>query len=349
MGEIKKHEREHCAAVSEFITTYYSNPEGSIDKRSNGPEYYEWRLGDNVFGDSLTYTYWEDGKVLGLSTATAVPLRIRGERVIGYQYHDGFVAPQLRGKGAFGKITDPVFRDFYECKSEIMYGMGPSSSLEPVLTGKYGMYVGPKYCQVFSPLRTHDLLHAKGARNYLFLGNLSSVLTSRLFLPLNISISEVEDIDPEEFPEPAEDIDFAIDRDRQWVRFRYIDCPEEYHFFVARNHRFRAGIVVKFVEWRNLRLCYLMDIFGYHEKEQSTRFILQALLKIGAEYACALVSVELHDVNGEALKMARHGYVVQRREECIVVLQNRWPFLHPSSREYDSRRWNFVSLDADYM
>ncbi len=349
MGEIKQHEQKDCPAVSEFIETYYRNPEGNINKRSNGPEYYEWRMGPNPFGKSLVYTYWEGGKVLGLSTATPVLFAIRGEKVLGYQYHDGFMAPQLRGKGVFGKLTDPVFRDFAETKTDIMYGMGPSPSLKPVLCGKYRMDVGPIYRQVFSPLRLDNLLHAKGFKHGLLLAKVANGVRSAFFSPSRIEVEKVNDVDQSLFVDPSPHIDFAIDRNRQWFQFRYVDCPEPYDFFMVGNGPFKMALVIKFVMWRGLRLCYLMDVIGGSPQNGALAFILRALTKIGTETRSALVSVELHDVTRDLLKITQRGYVMQKRSECVIVLQQKWSFLNPSSPDYDSRRWDFISLDADYM
>jgi hypothetical protein len=349
MGEIKQHEQKDCPAISEFIETYYRTPEGNINKRSNGPEYYEWRLGPNPFGKSLVYTYWEGGKVLGLSTATPVPFAIRGEKIIGYQYHDGFMAPHLRGKGIFGTLTDPIFKDFTETKCDLMYGMGPSPSLKPVLCGKYGMTVTLTYRQVFSPLRLDTLLEAKGFKHCQVVGKLANGVRSTFFSPSRVKVEKIEDIDASLFAEPSPEIDFAIDRNRQWFQFRYIDCPEPYVFFMAFTAASVMALVVKFVDWRGLRLCYLMDVIGNAGQNGNQALILSALAKIGIETGSALVSVELHKVKRELLKIANVGYVAQKRAECVIVMQQKWTFLNPSSRDYDSRRWDFISLDADYM
>jgi hypothetical protein len=348
MGEIRKYSPDDCGFHAKFMEKYFPGRINAILKRSCTKTYYNWKYGANPHGDSIMYTYWEEAEILGTFGAIPVPLSIRGEKLLAYQVVDAFVAPQLRGKGIFRKLGDLVFHKI-DGQSEICFGLGPSEDSLPIFVKKYDMYVGPAYRQVFSPICFGNILKAKGLRFISPLGNLISLVRNHVLPTRSFEVEEVKDIDPFYYQELSEDVDFCIIRDQRYVLFRYALCPEPYRFYKVHDDHNAVVLIVKFVDWRGIRICYLIDVIGRLEGDDSDIFLCQAVFKIGTRTSSALASVELHGPRNELSKLKYRGYFCHSREEVLFMRQDRWPFLRPSADDYDSKRWIIFSGDSDHI
>ena len=116
-----------------------------------------------------------------------------------------------------------------------------------------------------------------------------------------------------------------------------------------RDSNHAVVLIVKFIEWRNVKICYLIDVIGKLNSESGISFLCQALYLIGLKNSAAIVSAELHNPTKELHKLKRLGFICHRREECLFMRQNKWPFLIPSNNEYNGKRWTIFSGDSDYI
>jgi hypothetical protein len=107
--------------------------------------------------------------------------------------------------------------------------------------------------------------------------------------------------------------------------------------------------VIKFAKWQTARVCYLVDLIGGGELTDRYEYLIQALLVIGFQTQSAVVVLELPDCEGELLNLKSQGFFLRPREECLIVRQSKWPFLHPQSDEFDGHRWKFFPGDGDNL
>jgi len=348
MSKIRKYIQGDALKIAHFMDKYFPRDESAIIKRSRSAEYYEWKFGPNPFGKTIVYLYLESEEILGIYGAIPEPLAIRNKKVLAYQVVDAFVAPKMHGKGIFRKLAELVFVEI-DAYSDISFGMSPSELSLPIFEKKYDMYVGPTYHQVFTPIRFDNILKAKGMGIMSPLGNIANPVKRFLFHIPKTYIEEVQKIPSHYYYAPPDNADFSLIRDEEYVSFRYILSPESYRYFIARDDTADVVIIVKFVEWHGIRLCYFVDVIGKINIHNVAFFIIKALHEIGVQTGSALVSVELHNTKKDSLKFKRHGFLFHNREECLFMRQNKWPFLVPSSNDYDPNRWILFSGDADYI
>lgn len=346
MEKIRKYQQGDAPAIAHFMDKYFPRDERTIIKRSRSAEYYDWKFGPNPLGKSIMYLYLQGNEILGTFGAIPDPLSIRNQKVLAYQLVDAFVAPNLRGKGIFRKLADMVFGEV-DTYSNISFGMSPSDFSLPIFEKKYDMYVAPKYCQVFTPIRFDDILKAKGMGLISPLGSIVNPIKRLLFHITKKHIEEIINIPFHYYCTLLPEADFSLVRNEEYVSFRYILSPESYRFFIARDDIADVVIVIKFVKWRGIRLCYLVDVIGEPNTEDNPFFIIEALHEIGVKTGAALVSVELHDIKKDSSKFRRHGFLFHNREDCLFMRQTKWPFLDPSSNNYNPDRWVLFSGDAD--
>ena len=348
MEKIRKYQQGDAPAIARFMDEYFPRDKSSIIKRSRSAEYYDWKFGPNPFGKVIMYLYLEDDEIFGIYGAIPEPVSIRNQEVLAYQLVDAFVAPHMHGKGIFRKLADLVIGDI-DTYSDISYGMGPSEMILPIHVKKYSFHVTFTYRQVFTPIRFDNILKAKGMGLISPLGSIANPIKRFLFHIPKTHIEEVVNIPSHYYCTQLPDADFSLIRDETYVSFRYISSPEPYRFFIARDDTADVVIVIKFVKWRGIRLCYLVDVIGKLDAENDHFFIIKALHEIGVQTGSANVSVELHKTKKSSLLFKRYGYFLHNRKERLIVRQNKWPFLVPSSNEYDPERWVLFSGDADYI
>ena len=346
MGEIRLFCSGDGAALARFFEKYFPLDPKKILVLSRSPEYYEWKYGPNPFGKSLGCCYWENGEVTGLGGGVPVPLAIRGERVTGYWGCDGFVASHLQGKGVWQAVESRLYEEF-DPLSKIMYTLGPSAQAFAILQRKFNYFETLFYRQAYSPLRMHEVLRGKGMGILAAAGHFVNFARELLARPQAIEVKEVGGIDPTFCPDMSSDLDFTVVRSPEYLEFRYSQCPETYHYFHAETEGLAAVLVVKLVRWQGTVVCYLIDVVGRSPKAQSPGFISGALHAIGIATRAALISFELpvHHIDPSLLR--RSGFLVRGDRHAVIMRQKEWPFLNPSSPEYDNRRWVFSSGDGD--
>ena len=335
--------------INQFMEKYFPNRPDAIIKRSRTDIYFSWKYGPNPFGKAIMFTYWEGGELLGCFGAVPEPLAIRGKKVLAYQLTDAFVAPSMHGKGIFRRLADEVFKKIDKV-SNICFGMSPSENSLPIFTNKYAMYIAPTYRQVYSPLRFNDILRAKNLRFISPLGNVMNVIRNNPFSKPAIDIEEISHIQASYYMRYNDKYDFSIYKDQEYVTYRYEQCPESYRFFkVSDEDNNDVILIIKFVLWQNITMCYLVDVIGSLENGNATLFLCHAIYTIGFKTSSAVVSMELHNPQSELSKLLFKGFLCHSREECVFMRQNSWPFLNPASADYDSKRWIIFSGDSDYI
>jgi hypothetical protein len=345
MGRITKHSKGDEVEVARLFEKYFPVTPGKIFPRSRGPEYWFWKYNINPFGTPIVYYYWENEEIIGTFAAIPCPVSIRGKRINAYQQGDSFVAPPFQGRGIYRKLADLVF-DEIDKNSSISYGIGPTKTNFAIMAKKYDCYKTLTYREVISPLSFDAILRAKNKKLIAPVGRIINVAKRFMFRLPEIEIKEVQDIEPEFYCDPLAKVDFSIVRCPEYINYRYKLCPERYHFYVVKMDNISVVLVVKFVAWMNINVCYLIDVIGRIESAEPYSFLCYALCRIGYQSMSAIVSMHM-PFQADISKLRRYGFYLRRREEYVQVRQNQWPFLNPISNEYDSRRWVFFIGDGD--
>ena len=348
MGEIKQYTAEDCVAINQFMEKHFPNRPDAIIKRSRTDTYFRWKYGPNPVGKTIMFTYWEGDTLLGCFGAVPMPLIIRSEYVLAYQLTDAFVSPSMHGKGIFGLLANEVFKEI-DGVSKICFGMSPSEYSLPIFTKKYNMNIGPTYRQLFSPLRFNEILKAKHLHCIAPLGSIMNIVRNNRFTKPPVDVEEITHIPSNYGITDIDQYDFLIRKDQQYVTYRYKQCPESYRFYKVTNEAFNVILVIKLVIWQNITMCYLVDVLGNLKNKNATLFLCHVIYAIGLKTSSAVVSMELHNPKSELSRLLLKGFLFHNREECLFMRQQSWPFLNPSSVDYDAGRWIIFSGDSDYI
>ncbi len=346
VGEIRHYCTGDGAFFGRLFDTYFPRNPAKVWPRSRSPEYYEWKYGPSPFGEPIAYCYWEKGEVVGVFGAMAWNCSIRGTQVKIYEACDSFMAPTFQGKGIYAELCKLVYDDI-DRRCKISYAVAPEQLNFDILARKYGLYKAIWFRQVFMPLRFERVCRAKSLGILAPLGYIANLGHKVIFRPQLLDVEEVEDIDAGFFSDPSPEYDFAMVRNKDWLEFRYQRCPEPYRFFLARKGSLDALLVVKLVPWKELTICYLIDVMGNVESGEYYPFLAQALYTVGLQTDSAIISVEVPASESDYSRLKRSGFFFRDREDTFILRQTEWPFLNPTSSAFDRQRWLFFTGIGD--
>ncbi len=348
MGEIRPHQQGDGLHLARFFDRYFPVPEGRVVTRSRSPEYFDWKYGPNPFGEPIAHHYWHDGELLATFGAYARMASIRGERAVVYEHCQSFVAPSMQGKGLYRKLAQTIF-DEIDRRSEIAYGIAPEARNMAILVKQYDHVQTLTYGPAVGPVHLAELARVKGLAMPASLDRLAHVVRGWFFNASSIEIEEIAEPDTSFCVEPADDADFEIVKDPEYLGFRYVRCPEPYRFFVARDSAHAVLLVVKLCSWGSMQVCYLIDVVGRLEEHVRVPFLCIALYAIGYRTGAALASLMVIYCAQYRWQTMRTGFVPRKKVEYFFMRQNKWPFLNPVSQEYDCRKWTYVPGDSDFF
>lgn len=346
MEEIKRHRQSDCDSLANFMNKYFPQRQDTAIIRARSADYYRWKYDNNPFGRPIVYHYWKNSELVGTSGAVPLQLSVRGEIVLAYERCDSFVAPPHQGKGIHKELADIVF-DEIDRNSSISYGTGPTDVNLRILIKHYNVYKGPAYRRMLNVLRVTDILRAK---NYGKIARFSAWLELLNRIVYGVPKARIEETRnlPQNFCNiPDASTDFCIVRSFEYLKYRYIDCPERYQFYQLEHDSQLYIFVVKIVDWGGIRLCYLVDVVPPCGARKSHSLLLQTLRQIGIQTLSTAALVDVPCGFGHAVRLNLQGFLIKRQKECIELRQNRWPFLNPASPDYNEDRWIFFAGNGD--
>ncbi len=348
MGEIRKHAKEDNIKLSGFLDKYFPRTAGSIVRRSRSPEYFEWKYGRNPFGETIVYHYWNGNEIMGTFGGLPKFISIRGKRILSYHLVDAFVAPQLQGQGVFRELGDLCYSEV-DRYTDVSYAMDPMKISATALIKRYSCYFPFSFRQTLNILNLVHVLESRKLNIIAPIGMLANIVKDKFIHFQKLDIQEIKYVSESLFKAPDEDIDFSLIRDAQYFSYRYIDCPEPYRFFVIHSNQISCVLVVKFVQWQGLTICYLVDVIGQIEFSERFFSLAQSLYTIGSQNLADMVFLEVPEDKKLFTNLRWKGLLIRKRPMHFVVRQAAWPFLHPSSPDFDSSKWVIYPGDTDVM
>lgn len=348
MSEIRPHAASDNVPLSHFLETYFPQRPGAAVPRSRTAAYYQWKYDNNPFGASIVYHYWDRGEILGTFGAVAVPALVRGAKTIVYQICDSFVAPELQGKGIYTRLMRNVIEGL-DRVCRLSYATSPTPKNWEALSYKHRYYPAFFFSQIVSILQPDKLLEAKGFAALSAPFRLGSALLKGTVKKKGFVLEAVPDLKSCCTLGPTRNSDFSLHRTSEYITYRYEACPEPYQFFLAKMGSLKTLLVVKIVNLKHTRICYLVDVMEDFDQPRQPFFWLGALQSIGIETDCGAVSIETHLDELRGLKANFAGFFIRRKRQIFMVRQKEFDFLNPRSREFDKTRWVFFTGDGDNL
>jgi hypothetical protein len=223
-------------------------------------EHFNWKYRDNPFGSGrISLTFDSDGRLVGHYSGYSVPFRYGSKDVVAHQIGDTMTEPSIRhiGRGPtsiLGRTALHFYEHFAEGQVAFNYGFNVANIQKFSLRFLRSDRVEPVTCRVSAPLppiaRTErwlrgyqfQLCHPERSRGIPpgSTNNAPGDLPTSLGMTRRLA-ADFDDL----FARAAPAYRFLVRRDAQYVRWRYLQCPNvPYHVVAIRKWRRLVGWIV---------------------------------------------------------------------------------------------------------
>jgi GNAT superfamily N-acetyltransferase len=343
----RKTTREDLPKISIFRKSYFPY-DSSL--RSHEPEYYDWKCYQNPAAQGEIWVAEDGDAVVGMKSMIPKRMKILGQYLLAAETGDTFTHPDHQRKGIFSSLFKAADENGIDSKLDFIYGSPNENSLPAYekrlnyaqIPLRLRMKVKPVYVESYlkSKLRFTPLVKI-GCRAVELVSKAMSTIGLAGGRKSEITISREStfsaDID-DLWQSAAGDYDVMLVRSQEFLRWRYVENPDKYSIFIARDkrHALLGYLVSKLVISGDKRTGYIADFFTEGNNPAAFKTLLSFLL---ADYFrqkvnFAHVLVEKNSQYGKVLRRAgfisyRNFPLICRRNEIgnkILSTPLRWHF-----------------------
>ena len=264
------------------------------NRRSYNHEYYSWKLRMNPFGKGVCNIVEADGQTVGMATVTPKKMTLPNNTETAVEIGDTFTHSNYQRKGIFSKVVNSVRDQAQKNEMNFIYGTPNSNSLPGYLKKlNFDIIESANISNFVFPININNILRVK-IKSKVF-SYIINILTSpiikiiRYFNKSKIDSSYVieevslfsNDINKVWLHEKHK-YDCAIDRNDEYLNWRFVDNPDKYNIFIAKKNDSICGyVVLKSGFWSGLKVGYIADILTI---DDGSHDVFDALLEHSIDY-----------------------------------------------------------------
>lgn len=337
-------------ALARFFKRNYTGPEGY-----GSMGLFQWKIIDNYAGPGMIRLIKDNGQIVSVLGAAPKMLYVLGQERLIAELCDALTDARYRRHGLFAILDNRVTQDMLKSGIPFIYGT-PNRIALPGHEKKanYRTLPGIKLKSLIIPLDPSRIL--AGRMHWLLAKYLSSVFSTLVFFYFfwkkcslrggSMTVEECDDTpaDWNDFWEEARGpYDFILSRSKRAIRWRYIENPNRYRFYVLRE----GGRLVGYLISRLL-----------HDSSGSSLLVADYLCLPGREKDLALLFSRILDdaQNAGAAKInawctggspylpvfKRFGFI-ERSEIPVIAYHNDFSV----GLQKSCRTWHFTIGDSD--
>lgn len=340
---------EKASALRKLFLT-----EGGSQRRSCEAEYYRWKLLANPAGVGLFHVADDGGQVVGITTITPKRIQLRGKPTLGAEIGDTFTHPDYQRQGMFSALVSLTREKASLARMEFIYGT-PNDQSRPGYEKKLNFAQVPssRVYNYVRPLNVAPVLSVHLGRP-----NVARLLAPVIGLAFHtvyrfrspgkkgVDISLVS-----EFPQDITDLfehcaskyGWILRRDKEYLDWRFLANPDQYHIWIASREGKTAGyLVTREGHFGELRGGYLADFLvkeDFPEVFQELLFSAASSLRsAGVDFLAAwAVKASLYQ-----RILSRCGFL-QLKPVPIICYKNDVGLQFVEGQH----RWHFTISDSD--
>ena len=245
-------------------------------------DFIQWKYFSNPAGDAAVGVALDGERVVSIVAGTPKRVRRGSETVLAFELGDFITAADHRKRGLFSALINLVCDAAQQRGAAFVY-VRPNEMSFPILASRLaftepGQIESRHYTQLSSAIA-----RKLGAPEALTRALGVDAVARKLAVPRASAAVRVESIDG--FGDEVDQLwmrtrdlySFCLVRDRQYLNWRYADCPTPYRRWVARRNGDLAGYLVAFVSSRQ-PIATILDLFTHPEDEEAAAALLGGAL-----------------------------------------------------------------------
>ena len=325
--------------------------------RNREASYYRWKILDNPLQEGLLNVADDDGFVASMTTVTPKRLFINGKLQDGAEIGDTYTHIDYHRRGLFTALVNMTREKSLEKALDFIYGTPNENSLPGYEKNCNFLQIpSARVLSLVRPINMIPILLAMGIHPFLtkMLGPILT-LGFKLFytIPLSppgkgkIEISEVSEFPGDIyslFKKVSKNYDWILDRNSEYLKWRYLKNPESYSIWVAKIKSETVGyLVIKVGNWQNLKVAYLADFLT--DESSPETFISLFLHSISrlAQDGIDMLSAGTQKNSFYHNILKRYGFL-KHQKVPIICYKNT---LGEQIIDKEHARWHFTMADSD--
>lgn len=351
---VRKYKKEDKEEIFRLIEAVWGK-----DKAEKAKDCWNWKFDDNSnnFTDGPNILILEKTKkIVGLFSGLPVSLKIKGKFLKAFSLVDLMVHPGHKGRGIllmktmlkgpyvlFGSPNDIAYRIWKRLDCFDVYQL--TTMISPInfrnILNKKFKY---SFIAFLGPLFLKTIYTIISIPNYIFIINKGSKYK-------DIIVERVRSFDEQIdrfWQEVSRDYDVIVVRDRKYLTWRFIDCPDkEYNVYIARRNGQISGYVVfRDGQTSDLRQGYIVDILTKADDKESLQSLIQKAVKLLIEKKVDLITCEISPYNKKYQNiLTKNGFIFRKRGYKVIGFNKFDSSLDDNLK--NPQNWFITKSDSD--
>jgi len=293
--EIRKNWKKRCiefadlSRISNFRKSFQQKDVGSF-RRSFGSDYYEWKYFRNPIQAGEAWIVEDKEKIIGLLGITPKKIKILNKTIVGAELGDALTHPDYQRQGIFSSLVKITLDKSLEKGINLIYGESNKRTLPGERKSGYEVvpYLGLK--NFIKPLNIKKIISLK-SRNKMLTASAASLMKILLYKFSNIKqtykinkyckVSKILsfDIKLDNFFEYASNrYDIILERNQEYLNWRYIEHPDNYDIYLARDtNKILGYLITKIGFYAHLKVGYIVDFITVEDVNVFKNLLLVAM------------------------------------------------------------------------
>jgi len=268
--KVKDFDQNDLTCISNFRKELQK--ETTSFRRSIETSYYEWKLLKNPIGKSIFCLVEDNGQIIAQLGVVPKLIKIFDARIVSAELGDAITDKNYRGQGLFTFLLKETRERALKEGITLIYGQSNERSLPGERKAGYDTIPNFGLKNYIKIVNFQKVLKLK-VGNKIVSSCISFICTKLLKYSLNINkdkdykskydityITEFDESVESFFEQVSNDYDVILIRNRNYLKWRFLDNPDNYDIFMARKDGKVLGfVVIKIGFFDKLRVGYIAD------------------------------------------------------------------------------------------
>ena len=350
---IRRYRTNDAPKISAFMRRCFV-PKTPYETRAHSPEYYAWKYEPNPWGEPVVWVVEQEDRIAGLMAVVPKQLWINNELWYCGESGDTFMDPEAKGGNVFLDMADRVFSDCRRAEMQIIYGT-PNRVSYDVVTQLFGYRELFTYRSLIRPLRFGPLIRTQ-LKNTLIsnvLGWPVSLMHQGMYWPKSRGIQyRLEPVTKGDerlnavWASMRHEVTCSLAKDRDYVLWRFINNPEDFHVMLVYRENEPVGYVVfKLTRMPGLLCGHVADLTVPARDADAPALwsvLFTELKKRQADFVNTWMIME----QTRTQRMKQFGFLT-RKKPFWIVMREQARKLEDYPNLSDTSKWLFSQADTD--
>ena len=349
--ELRLAEPKDLDAVAEFLVPLGGTSFAERFPGATPRVFYSWKYFANPLGHAIVAIATSKDSVVSVVAASPKRIWLEGKIVLAYELGDFLTRDDYRKQGLFSRLIELACQEAVNRGAHLVY-VRPNDVAFPILTSKLSFieaqrmdarrYIAPSEILSRKTRISPSLVRRTGI----------DVLFKTLCVPR--SGKNVRVIAAERFGDEADqlwakasrDYTFAVVRDKNYLNWRFVDCPTPYKIWRAMRNGDTAGFLVASVNRQNT-VGAIVDVFTENNDTDAARALLATSMADLLDRGVGAVSTWTLRGTADSAphRLLRRTFPFRRSRHLHLAFRILAP--HEVSLPLTSPKWHFTLGDSD--